>query len=307
MPYRTILLVAALLLAWLASFAVSGQGLRERWQARRAASGEPSAALPAGARVLRDVAYGSDPAQRYDIYLPGRAANAPVVFMVHGGGWRVGDKTHDKVVDNKIGRWLPKGFVLISANYRMLPTQDALGQAEDVARALAHAQKHAREWGGDPRRFVLMGHSAGAHLVALISADPARYSPFGVAPTLGTVSLDSGAIDVVAKMQTRHLPLYDAAFGDDPSRWRLASPTHALVRGAAPLLAVCSSERRDQPCNEAKNYLARAHSLGVRAELLPQAKTHAEINQQLGLPGAYTDAVERFLASLDDGIAALLR
>lgn len=305
MPYRRIFRLLLLAVALIAAFSVAGQGLRERLQGRRAQASSP--ALPPGSRVLRDVAYGSDAAQRYDVYLPANPKNAPVIFMVHGGGWRVGDKTHDKVVDNKLARWLPKGFVFVSANYPMLPAQDALAQADDVARALGHAQKHAADWGGDARRFVLMGHSAGAHLVALVSADPERYAAFGASPALGTISLDSGAIDVVAKMQGRHLPLYDEAFGADPARWRLASPTQALTANAPALLAVCSTERRDQPCNEAKNYIARARSLGRRAELLPQAKSHGEINDELGLPGAYTDAVEAFMASLDEGIAALLR
>ena len=305
MSSRSFLRLACLFLVLLTAVAATGHGLRERLQARRAQAAV--AALPPGAQVLRDIAYGSDPAQRYDVYLPANAKNAPVIFMVHGGGWRMGDKRHDKVVDNKIGRWLPKGFVLVSANYRMLPAQDALAQADDVARAIAHAQKHASDWGGDARRFVLMGHSAGAHLVALVSADPGRYARLGATPALGTVSLDSGAIDVLAKMQGRHMRLYDDAFGADPARWRLASPTQSLTRAAPPLLAVCSTERRDLPCNEAKNYLARARSLGVRAELLPQALGHGEINDRLGLPGAYTATVERFLASLDDGIAALLR
>jgi hypothetical protein len=141
----------------------------------------------------------------------------------------------------------------------------------------------------------------------LVNADPARIARFGAAPTLGTVSLDSGAIDVVAKMQERHLPLYDAAFGQDPARWRLASPTQALTPQAPPLLAVCSSERRDSPCTQAGNYLAQAQRLGVRAERLPQARSHAEINRDLGLPGAYTEAVERFLRSLDPVLNELLR
>lgn len=255
--------------------------------------------LPPGASVLHDLPYGPDPAQRLDVYRPAGARDAPVIFMVHGGGWRAGDKTSPGVLGHKAARWLPHGFILVSANYRMLPAQDALAQADDIARALAFAQAQAARWGGDPRRFVLMGHSAGAHLVALVNADPVRFARLGAAPVLGAVSLDSGAIDAVAKMQGRHLPLYDPAFGPDPARWRLASPTHALTRQAAPLLAVCSSERRDRPCDEAGHYLARARQLGVRAEILPQARSHAGINRDLGQAGAYTVAVERFLASLD--------
>jgi acetyl esterase/lipase len=129
-----------------------------------------SAATPS----LRDVAYGSDPAQRMDVYLPPDAKNAPVLLLVHGGAWRIGDKAHGRVVENKVARWVPQGFVVVSVNYRMLPGADPRVQADDVALALATAQRQAPAWGGDPAKFVLMGHSAGAHLVSLLDAQPAR-------------------------------------------------------------------------------------------------------------------------------------
>ena len=80
-----------------------------------------SAPSPAGARVMRDVAYGNDARQRFDVYLPAQAKEAPVIFMVHGGGWKRGDKAMRSVVDNKVARWVPAGFIVISVNYRLLP------------------------------------------------------------------------------------------------------------------------------------------------------------------------------------------
>lgn len=71
--------------------------------------------------VKRDIPYGPDALQRIDVYSPQGAKNAPVLFMVHGGAWRTGDKASANVIDNKIARWLPKGFIVISANYRLLP------------------------------------------------------------------------------------------------------------------------------------------------------------------------------------------
>ncbi|HKU93926.1 MAG TPA: alpha/beta hydrolase, partial [Vineibacter sp.] len=105
-------------------------------------------ALPAGARVIRDVAYGADPAQRMDVYLPARPRAAPILFMVHGGGWAIGDKAGASVVANKIAKWLPEGFIVISVNYRLLPDAHPLTQADDVASALAAAQSKASSWGG---------------------------------------------------------------------------------------------------------------------------------------------------------------
>ncbi len=253
--------------------------------------------LPAGAKVERDIAYGADPAQRIDVYMPAHAEAAPVLFMVHGGAWMLGDKAATRVVANKVARWLPKGFIMVFANYRLVPNTDPLGQADDVAKALAFAQSKAKSWGGDPSRFVLMGHSAGAHLAALLAADPAIASRQGVKPWLGTVMLDSAAFDVVQIMKAEHRRFYDRVFKNDPSYWKNTSPIHRLSGMPAPMLAVCSSRRADS-CPQAQSFVAKVTSMGGRASVLPIDFTHREINENLGLAGPYTDSVESFLRSI---------
>lgn len=255
------------------------------------------------------VSYGSDPAQRFDVYVDASIASnsqAPVIFMVHGGGWRRGDKDARGVVDNKFQRWGPRGIVFISTNYRMLPDADPYVQAQDVARALAKAQADAARWGADPRRFVLMGHSAGAHLVALLAASPELLSQAGALPPLGTVSLDSGTLDVVDTMENRHLKLYDQAFGKDKDFWLKVSPLQVLAAKPAPMQMVCSTRRRES-CPQARKLAAKIKSLGGNGEVLGEDLSHGEINMQLGLPGAYTAAVEAFLSQLDPALAQRLR
>lgn len=264
------------------------------------------AAAPDGVRVLRNVAYGTAKLQAMDVYLPPQPRSAPIILMVHGGGWRIGDKRHQPVTENKVARWVPKGFILVSVNYPMVPDSDPVEQADDVARALATAQQAAPQWGGDPARVILMGHSAGAHLVTLLNADPSRAIRQGAAPWLGTVSLDSGALDVPAIMNHRHPRLYDEAFGNDPAFWEASSPIHQLARDSRPWLGICSSNRLAS-CGGNRAYAAKAQALGARAEVLGQALSHGEINSELGKPGAYADAVEAFMASLDPGVTALLK
>jgi arylformamidase len=264
--------------------------------------GLEAAAIPPNVRVVRDVAYGADPKQRFDVYIPRGVRNAPVVLMVHGGAWRLGDKRSRGVVGNKVERWSRAGIIVISVNYRLLPGTDPVEQARDVARALAAAQSRLSGWGGDPDRIVLMGHSSGAHLVALLEARPSLATSLGARPWLGAVILDSAALDVVQAMMRPHLPIYSRAFGTDRDYWRAASPAQHLAAGAKPMLLVCSSLRRDS-CPAATRLAEQATADGVRAEVLPVPKSHAAIDAQLGAPGEYTKGVEAFLATLDPSLA----
>ena len=262
----------------------------------------------AASRVLRDVAYGDDPKQRMDVYLPGTTSGngpAPVIFMVHGGGWNSGDKQSSNVVDNKVARWVAKGVVFVSVNNRLLPDADPVDQVRDLARALALAQQQAPSWGADPAGFVLMGHSAGGHLVALLTASSVFASEAGVKPILGAVALDSSAMDVAAIMEQKHAKKYDPAFGTAPAFWAAVSPMQQLHAGTKPLLAVCSSQRADS-CTQASRYVSRATQLGVRAEVLQQDMSRDEINYQLGVASDYTRSVEGFLSSLSPALAQRL-
>ena len=278
--------------------AAPAQGLLER--AREASRQSHPVALPPDAVAVRNVAYGADPAQRFDVYLPKHAHNVPVVLYVHGGGWANGDKTNPGL-DNKLRYWLPKGYAVISANYRLVPQAPPLEQARDVARAVAAAQRSAREWNLDPSRFVLMGHSAGAHLVALLGADPRLLAEAGAQRPRGVVSLDAGALNVPTLMSQRRVPaLYRDAFGNDRRDWLAASPYHRLDRGALPTLLVCASERRfpASPCDEGRAFVKKAATLGITMQLLPEPMDHGEINRNLGLPSDYTATVARYVDGL---------
>lgn len=286
--------------------AAHGGPLRERLQQRAqlelpaddeadSRRSQPAPALPAGTRVLRDLAYGPDRLQRMDVYLPAHAQAAPVLFLVHGGGWRRGDKSHDRLMDHKLAHWLPRGVVVVSINYRMLPQAAPDVQAQDVAQALAWAQQQAAAWQLDAGRFVLMGHSAGAHLAALVAGDPQRLRAAGARAPQALVLLDSGALDVPEIMNGRHPRLYDQAFGPDPGYWLRVSPLQQLQAGSPPTLLVCSSPRRSS-CAQAQAYARKSRAQGGQAEVLPQALSHGEINSQLGQAGAYTQAVDGFLS-----------
>jgi arylformamidase len=261
--------------------------------------------MPAGTRVVRDVSYGADARQRFDVYVPPRAQAAPVIFLVHGGAWALGDKGARGVIANKVARWLPAGFIIVSTDYRLLPDAGPLAQADDVARALAAAQSKAPSWGGDPAKFIVMGHSAGAHLAALLTVSPAISSRFPIRPWLGTVLLDSAALDVVQIMEARHARFYDRAFGTDAAYWKSASPYHALVKSDPPILAVCSTRRTDS-CGQAMRFARKASSLGMSIMILKENLSHRDVNSRLGEESDYTARVERFMRSLGPSVASRL-
>ncbi|HEX6733971.1 MAG TPA: alpha/beta hydrolase [Azonexus sp.] len=256
--------------------------------------------------ALNDLAYGPAPEQRLDLYRPAGPAAAPLLLMVHGGAWQYGDKAATGVVGRKQGRWLPRGIAVASANYRLLPAAPPLDQARDVALALAQLQRRAGELGLDGDSVVLLGHSAGGHLIALLAARPDLLAAAGARPPLGFVVLDSGALNVPAIMHGPHLPLHDRAFGNDPDYWLAISPHDQLRHASAPLQLVCSSLRRHS-CGQAEAFAARARNLGGRAEVLALPLSHGDINTRLGDDPAYTAAVERFLATLSPRLAERLR
>ena len=258
------------------------------------------------------IAYGPEALAKLDVFLPKAAENepAPIIVMVHGGGWCIGDKSNVGVTANKVARWVPRGFVFVSVNYPMVNDgANTTQQASHVARAVAFIQANAGKWGGDPARLILMGHSAGAHLVSLVSADARLRKANTLRPVLGTISLDAGALDVVRQMPNVYPFLrtrYREAFGSTEAEWIAASPFHQLDRTASAWLGVCSIARRDDSCGQARAYAEKSKSLGLRAAVLSEPLGHGAINKELGLPGRYTDDVEAFMASLDPLVGKLL-
>jgi len=254
------------------------------------------------------VSYGSDKAQQLDLYRARSTAGpAPLILFVHGGGWTNGSK------DNATGRHMAPhytalGYHFATIDYRLVPGATVEQQAQDVADALKHLLGRAGPLGIDPGKVVLMGHSAGAHLVALVGTDPQYLRRDGLSyqDLDGVIPLDGAAYDVAEQMKQSRLPLlkrrYDAAFGKDPARQRALSPiNHAADPNAANWL-ILHVDRVDgrQQSQDLARALRRA---GAEADLREfegkGMKGHMEINRRLGDP-AYpaTPVVDAFLARL---------
>jgi acetyl esterase/lipase len=113
--------------------------------------------------VARDVAYGADQRQRYDVYRPVASGTYPLLVFVYGGGWQSGDKAHYEFAARAFAA---RGYVVAVTDYRLVPQIAYPAFVEDVALAIAHAQHTGAQFGANVSRTYLVGHSAGAYNIA---------------------------------------------------------------------------------------------------------------------------------------------
>lgn len=248
----------------------------------------------AGAKVIRDVIYDDAPEKdpgdvRADIYIPEGAENAPVVIMIHGGAWTFGNK------QNAIGLFQAnffneQGFIYIAINYRLAPDDAFPAQEEDAAAAIAFFHENIAEYGGDPEKLFLMGHSAGAHTAALVAIDPTYLRAEGLSTNVikGVAAMDSAAYNLSRTGQDGTIPdFYHPAFGgDDPDIWAEASPT-LHVESSTPtapflLLYVKRAVAPERAKELAKALKSAGHSAEAR---LVKKRSHKSINDRLGETG----------------------
>jgi acetyl esterase/lipase len=248
--------------------------------------------------VKRNVPY-ADPAherQALDIYSPPNAKNLPGVFWIHGGGWEVGDKTDVQI---KPQAFMSKGFIFVSVNYRLLPNVDMATIVRDIAKAIRWVHDHIAEYGGDPKRLLIMGHSAGAQLAALICTDERYLKAEGLSLDIikGCVPVDGDTYDVPAIIETAEtrwrvhgLPRakfgHREKFGNDPAKHRdFSAVTHVTkYKGIPPFLILHVAGHPDTTAQAQRlgNVLKDA---GLIATVFAvKETTHTRINADLGRP-----------------------
>jgi arylformamidase len=235
--------------------------------------------------------------QVLDIYTHAELRDAPMILFIHGGSWRRGDK---RAIGLKPLAFVPAGYVIASANYRFRPDVPVSEMALDVAHAVAWLRAHAGTYGGDPDRIVLMGHSAGAHLVALVGSGTTYLNAAGVPSEVvrAVIPLDTGPYHVPNQMQRLGIEagraaqgygeLMEFVFGTDARRWEAASPWHHVTARTPPFLVFTSEGRLDAPV-QAQPFVEHLKAHGVRASLTEaKGRNHGTLNSQMGAPGDTT-------------------
>jgi acetyl esterase/lipase len=228
----------------------------------------------------RDVAYGADPQQRLDVYVPSQVLvePRPLVVFWHGGRWTFGDKADYRFVGAALAGL---GYVAVLPNYRHYPAVKMPGFMDDAALAGLWAAAHSEEYGADADRLYLMGHSSGAHMAALVTLDPRYFADAGrpVPRIAGIIGL-SGPYDF--------LPLQEADLQDmfgPPPNYPNSQPIDFVHAGAPPMLLVHGLRDDTVAPKNSINLAAalRANGVPVTLKVYPNLG-HADTVAALSLP-----------------------
>jgi acetyl esterase/lipase len=248
-------------------------------------------------RVTRDIPYGTThERQVLDVHAPAGAKNLPVVFWIHGGGWQTGDKS---MVARKPQAFMDAGFVFVSINHRLLPAVGMAAITADVGRALGWVHENIAAYGGDPARLLVMGHSSGGQLAALMCTDDhyAKAEGFSLAIIKGCVPVDADTFDVPAiievaetRARVHDLPLptygHRQKFGDDPGKHRYFSAvTHVARNKDIPPFLILHIAGNPDTGAQARRLAAVLGTAGVSGKVVAAREaTHASINDNIGVP-----------------------
>lgn len=215
-----------------------------------------------GYALTRDLAYGERPRQRLDVYAPvGQHAPLPTVVFFYGGRWSDGDKADYRFVGQALAA---KDLVAVVADYRLYPRVRFPAFLEDGAMAVRWVRDHIQIYGGDPDNIFLMGHSAGAHIAAMLALDGRYLAAEGLSPTTlrGIIGL-SGPYDFLpftsADVREIFAPAQDA---------RQTQPIYFVDGDEAPLLLLAGGkDTKVRPANSI-NLAARVKAAGGQAKLI---------------------------------------
>jgi acetyl esterase/lipase len=267
-----------------------------------------------GVRVVGDLAYAPEHGHRglLDVYVPSAGASrAPVLFQIHGGGWMIGEKRQQALpLMMHLAR---RGWVCVSANYRLSPKATFPDHVVDCKRALRWIRDHVAEHGGDPDFVVVTGGSAGGHLsslLALTANDPAFQPGFeeadtrveGCVPFYGvydfTNAYGTQPDDGILKMLERFV--MKRPFATHRDEYEQASPMHRIHAGAPPFLVIHGTHYSLAPVAEARVFvelLRKTSRAAVGYVELPAAQHAFEVFHS-PRTSHVIQAVDRFLASL---------
>lgn len=260
--------------------------------------------------ATKDIVYrpGSEnPKHRLDVYAPEDASGLPVVHFVHGGYWTGGDKDYFSFVAGlygSIGEALAdRGIVTVIQSYRLVPEVPFETLLDDVMTGLKWTEDHIGEYGGNPNRIYLMGHSAGGHLTALAGTDDAVHTSRGMNPSAVKGYIPISGIWDIADMQKTQPPEFNEqitypVFGRDPAKWSRYSPMDRMTTTPHRFLVMIGEDDYPYLIPQAQRAKSKLESLGGHPafHLAPEA-THDKMVLRFGTSNDdLTSAVLEFVS-----------
>lgn len=246
-----------------------------------------------GIQVTNSIPYGDGPRRTLDVYKPEDAHSAPIVVFFYGGSWQTGSKEIYRFVATSLAS---RGFVIVVPDYRVYPDVPFEGFMQDSAQAVAWAKRNATRFGGDPDKLFIMGHSAGAHIAAMLTFDDQWLKADGLLPRrdiAGFIGL-AGPYDF--------LPIKDPVLqkifsGND----RPETQPITFVRGGEPpvFLGVANSDSLVEPSNTTR-LAAKLRANGDH----PRVVMYDHVGH-LTLVGAFSPFL-RFLAPVRNDVAEFI-
>jgi len=232
-----------------------------------------AAAPKDGVKVTRNLSYGAHARHVLDVYAPEGARDAPVVAFVHGGAFVRGDKEINPQIYGNVLIWFARrGCIGVNVEYRLAPEAAWPGGGRDVGAACAWIRRSIAEYGGDPRRICLIGHSAGGTHAATYAFDPAL-GDFG--RDISALVLMSARTRADAGPENPNAAAVQAYFGRDEALYEARSPVAHAAASKLPLMIVCA--QYENPLLDLYN-LELAHRIALARRAAPRFITAADHN-----------------------------
>lgn len=228
--------------------------------------------------VEHDVAYDTRfAADALDVYMPDNTATGrPAVVIVHGGSWKMGSRADHETHAQRLAA---SGYVVVNADYRLVPDGAYPAMMQDVACVFATTRARASEWGIDPDRIAVMGYSAGAHLVSLVAvaSDEADFAPTCAGVSQADVRPPAAVISGAGPQDLRDWGGVREVVGllgeltDHRERYTSASPITHVSPTSPPFLFLHGTGDLIVPIEQSRDMQAALEASGVEARLLAVA------------------------------------
>lgn len=211
-------------------------------------------------RVASGESYGAHPRQKLDVYAPPDVKDAPVVMFFYGGSWNSGERVDYGFLGTALAA---QGFVAVLPDYRLVPDVRFPAFVEDGAAAAAWVQREIGQFGGDGRRVVVSGHSAGAYIASMLALEPSYLGQAGATERLRGFAGLAGPYDF--------LPFQYKAIIEAFSNWPRPIETQPVAfakQGAPPALLLQGADDTTVPPRHAKALAQRLKATGNEVELI---------------------------------------